>query len=484
MSEPLGLSLQETLADQLRRCVQCGFCLPTCATYLATGSEVQSPRGRLLLLGAILGGEDPRDHGHALAALDQCIGCRACQTACPSGVPFTLLDHGRALAHTHRVAAARVLPRPALPGLWLERFDQAGFLRGVGALGRRTRSLARILLGRQWRRRLEGRPWGLGRLGRLLGSLPASPPADRDLVRLLTDLVARHPRPQVASVVPGDRSADAQPGDALPAGGSTTVPDGAACGRMLFFQGCANAGLLEGSSRRLRELLAWSGCDVTIPEGQGCCGALAAHTGRSERQAGCGRRNRLAFAAAAGGRDRGDPPQPDPSAPDLAHPELRVVVEAAGCGMHLKEQGADFPGTVMDAVEVLDRLVLPPFRSVPLTVAFHDPCHLSHGQGLAAEPRRLLGRIPGLLVVEPSEPLVCCGSGGAWGLQHPALSAELGLRKARDLAATGADLILTTNPGCLGQIADGLAVLAPEVPILPLTDLLWYAARPRNPEFK
>ena len=107
------------------------------------------------------------------------------------------------------------------------------------------------------------------------------------------------------------------------------------------------------------------------------------------------------------------------------------------------------------------------FGEVPLKVVYHDPCHARHGQGIISEPRQLLGRIPGLQLVEPLEPEVCCGSGGAWGLDHPDLSQSLGRRKAADLAATGADLVLTSNPGCLGQIADGLALEAPDLTIMP-----------------
>ena len=118
---------------------------------------------------------------------------------------------------------------------------------------------------------------------------------------------------------------------------------------------------------------------------------------------------------------------------------------------------------------------LPSPGRVALKVAIHDPCHLRHGQGIVDEPRILLRRIPGIEVLEPEEPEICCGSGGAWGLRYPEMSAELGRRKAQLLAATGAGLVVTTNPGCLGQIADGLALEAPGLPILPLTDLVWYA---------
>ncbi len=154
-----------------------------------------------------------------------------------------------------------------------------------------------------------------------------------------------------------------------------------------------------------------------------------------------------------------------------------IVAEAAGCGHELKGYGEDFQAGVTDAVVLLAGLKLPPLGPVPLKVAYHDPCLARHGQGIVEEPRKLLAAIPGLEIVEPVEPEVCCGSGGAWGLRYPEISEALGLRKAADLAATDADLVVSSNPGCLGQIADGLQVISPDLPILPLTDLLWYAVR-------
>jgi glycolate oxidase iron-sulfur subunit len=114
---------------------------------------------------------------------------------------------------------------------------------------------------------------------------------------------------------------------------------------------------------------------------------------------------------------------------------------------------------------------------VPLRVALHDPCHARHTRGIVAEPRRLLARIPGLILCEPAESDVCCGSAGAYALRHRELSEAMGRRKAQALADTGCDLVVTTNPGCLGQIADGLSLVAPSLPVIPLSDLLWYSCR-------
>lgn len=431
--------LDRELDAMLRRCVECGLCLPHCATWLATGNEVQSPRGRLTLLGQLLAAPESQAPTSFLEAFDLCIGCRACETACPSGVPFTLLERGHHLAQAGLTASAG--EGRALPGLGhaLRRLDSPAFLRLLGGLMNMVRRALRLALGAGWRPRLEKGP--AAPLARLLNTVPRTLGSDAALRRLLDDLCAGPPFSAETGPVPG------------PTGPPEPGPE------VLFFTGCASAGLLSPASRRLRELLTAAGCAVTIADGQVCCGALASHTGRPGRAAVLRRRNGQAFGPLLGA-------------------DTVIVVEAAGCGLEFKEKyGAELAARVVDAAVLLARLPLPPLGSVPLKVTYHDPCHARHGQGISAEPRGLLRRIPGLQLAEPLELEVCCGSGGAWGLRHPDLSAELGRRKATNLAATGARLVVTGNPGCLGQIQDGLALTAPGLPILPLTDLLWYAWR-------
>lgn len=432
------------LAELLRSCVQCGLCLPHCATYLGTGNEVQSPRGRLLLLGDLLAHEGQTAPDSYLAAFDQCIGCRACETVCPSGVPFSLMEHGQYLAAGWIGGTDQPRPEPAVPGPVLRRLDSPDFLRVLGRTAAVVRQLCQVVLGDRWRQRLNAGPAPVDRLSRLLNSMPASPDSDDRLVALLDQLVIR----SGGSVIAGG----------APIQGVAGNPSG----RPLdFFSGCANAGLLPATSRRLVDVLTRSGFDVRFPAGQECCGALAAHTGRAGRAATLQRRNEEAFGQAA-------------------ETELiPIVVEAAGCGLALADYGPDFSARVNDAVSLLVAADRPSLRPVPLRVAFHDPCHARHGQKIVTAPRQLLDAIPELTWCEATEMEVCCGSGGAWGLRYPELSADLARRKAADLAATGADLIVTTNPGCLGQINDGLALEAPDVPILPLTDLWWYASRPQ-----
>lgn len=427
------------LAELLRSCVQCGLCLPHCATYLASGNEVLSPRGRLVLLDDLLGEQKTPPDAY-LSAFDQCIGCRACESVCPSGVPFDLMAHGQHLAAGRRQLTGSRAPEPALPEPLLKRLDSVAVLRAMGALAGATRSLCRAIFGRYWRRSLAQKAAPLPELSRLLGSLPHSPARDPDLVRLLDGLVARAGRATGAPAFPG--TAPAAPPRPL-----------------MFFRGCANAGLLAGTSRRLVRSLIQAGFAVEIVAGQECCGALASHSGRPGRAAELRRHNLSAFGTADD---------------DEATP---IVVEAAGCTLELKDYNPEFGARVVDAVSLLASAPPPALAAVPLTVVLHDPCHARHGLGVITEPRALLDSIPGLTWCEPVEKEVCCGSGGAWGLRYPDMSATLARRKAADLAATGADLVVTTNPGCLGQIADGLAQVAPDLPILPLTDLWWYAAR-------
>jgi glycolate oxidase iron-sulfur subunit len=428
--------LQRDLDTLLRSCIQCGLCLPHCATYLASGSEVQSPRGRLLLLREMLGGKLPRAQRDVLGAFDLCLGCHACESACPSGVSFELFEFAKDLAF-------RELPGAGMPFPGLRLSSRRG-LRALRAGAGLARSLLRRLYGPAWRQRLAKGPTWLRPWVRKLGTLPRSPERDAELVALLDGLTAQ------AEARGGARSA--VPPLLPPPGNRSGAP------AVAFFRGCASDVLLSGSGRRLRDLLAAAGCRLLVPAGQECCGALAAHTGRGDVAARQRARNGKVLGAALAGCDA-------------------LVVEAAGCGLELKGYPPEVAAKVVDAAVLLADLPLPALRSVPLRVVLHDPCHARHGQGIVAEPRRLLRRIPGLHLCEPEEAEVCCGSGGAYSLMHADLSAAMGRRKAEKLAATGADLVVTGNPGCLGQIADALAFVAPELPVIPLTDLVWYACR-------
>ena len=447
--------LAPELDTLLRRCIECGLCLPHCATYVGTGNEVQSPRGRLTLLSQLAKQGSQEAPTAFLEAFDLCIGCRACEAACPSGVPFTLLEYGHDLAMAQLEGTTS--RRMGLPGgeAVLRRLDSVAFLKMMAAVGGGVRQVLMTVLGSTWRRKLAGGP--AGRLTRLLNSMPRDPGSDQAL-ELFLDGLCRSAGRKTATQHPVSPTPDAH----APSAHAPAAPAPAAHSpvpRVAFFAGCANAGLLPATSGRLLALLRAAGTEVVEVPGQDCCGALASHTGRPGRAASLRRQNLGVFEPLITG-------------------ETRIIVEAAGCGLEFKEKyGEEFAAKALDAVVMLASLDLPPLGEVPLKVVYHDPCHARHGQGIIAEPRLLLAGIPGLHLVESLEPEVCCGSGGAWGLTHQDFSQSLGRHKAAALAATGADLVVTSNPGCQGQIAEGLALAAPGLPILALTDLLWYSWR-------
>lgn len=416
----------QDLDDLLRRCVSCGLCLPHCATWAETGNETHSPRGRLLLLDDLLANPTAEKKAAYAEAFDLCIGCKACETACPGGVPYSLLDHGKKLVDSYTEK----------PGTWSEflnrRLDSPAFLSLLRTTGRLSRQVLKRVWGTHWRQRLQSAPLKGDRLVRLLGSMPASPNTDNDLILLLDNLLG-------GKSVLKSREQYAGP-----------TRD------VAFFVSCANLGLLPASSGRLVNILEATGNSLLHLNNQKCCGALAAHT----RRPGTAALQKM-------GNIR--------SMANLGPESIPVVVEAAGCGDHLKNYGPEFEDRVVDAAVLLSKHLLTGLREVPLKVVYHDPCHALHGQQIYHEPRTLLKQIPSLTLVEPVESDVCCGSGGAWAMQHPELSERLGRRKSRNLADTGADLVVTSNPGCLGQINDGLALEAPQIPILPLSDLLWFA---------
>lgn len=417
--------LDGRLDTLLRSCIECGLCLPACATYLASGNEVLSPRGRLLLL--------RHERATPLApavreSFDLCLDCQACVTACPSGIASELLEHLQTLA-TPRAGWAGPVPVRAL-----ERPRVLALIKRAVTL---ARHVARATAGASWRRRLDGGPAPLRRAARLLGSLPSSPGDDVTLRRHLDALCGPHTA-------------------AVPAPACLTTPGSGPA--VAIFTGCADGALLPGTARRLRDLLIAAGCRIHDVPRQDCCGALASHTGRPRRAASLRVSNQAAFAS------------------HVEHCD-HVVVAAAGCGQELSSHPEVLGGKAIDAVVLLSRLPSPALQAVPLRVAVHDPCHARHTRGILAEPRSLLRRIPGLEVVEPAEGEVCCGSAGAYALRHADFAAAMGRRKAEALAATGCDLVVTTNPGCLGQIADALDLVAPRLSVLPLTDLVWYAWR-------
>jgi len=385
-------------------CVHCGFCLPACPTYAALGTEMDSPRGRLFLMDALDAGRiDPT--AAVVRHLDLCLGCRACETECPSGVRY-----GERLESTRE----RLADAPGRP--LGQRLAQSWILKGVGTHSGRQRPLAWLLA--------LARATGLLRLA---GAL--APRSGR--MHAMTRLLA---------------AADTSSTSRLPA----VTP---ACGtrrlRVALLTGCVARWMFPGVNAATVRLLSAAGCEVVVPREQGCCGALHSHSGDADGARRLVRRNIEAFEAAG--------------------PLDAVVVNAAGCGSAMKEcdrlladepawadRARDLAGKTRDALELLAELDdLPLTRRVEARVAYHDACHLAHGQGVRSGPRELLARIPGLTLVPLADADRCCGSAGIYNLLHPDIAASILEPKLDRVTDSGADVLSAANPGCLLQIAAG-----------------------------
>jgi glycolate oxidase iron-sulfur subunit len=387
-------------ADVIADCVHCGFCLPTCPTYVLWGEEMDSPRGRIYLMNQGVHGEPLT--GSMVEHFDNCLGCMACVTACPSGVRYDRLieDTRGQVERRHR----RDGPDRALRAAIFALFPYPrrlrllrGPLRAYQASGLRDRIAKSGLL---------------QRLAPTLATLDSLAPRLRGVPRPPRRVPARGPRRATVGMLTG-------------------------CVQDAFFP--------QVNSATIR-VLAAEGCDVLTPPGQGCCGALSVHNGREAEARTFARRLIAMF---------------EPLDIDY------LVINAAGCGSSLKEYGellrddpayarraAAFAAKVRDLSEVLVELgPVAKRHPLPLTVAYHDACHLAHAQGVRAQPRALLTGVPGLELREIADPEICCGSAGIWNVLNPGPAAELGDRKARTVLATGADVLVTANPGCLMQVA-------------------------------
>lgn len=387
------------LTPLLDACVHCGFCLPACPSYLMTGRETDSPRGRIYAMRA---GLDTRLQmtPTVVSHFDTCLGCMACETACPSGVKYgPLIEQTRVAVESHheRPAGERrfrqllfaTLPFPgrlrwlALPLLLLGPFKRAAWLRAL---------------------------------------MPAR----------LRPLIALAPDVEAASLLRD-----------VP---ETTPPQGERRLRVGLVTGCVQRAFFGSVNEATARVLSAEGCEVSAPRSQGCCGALALHAGEADEARSYARRLIDTFERAA---------------VDV------IAINAAGCGSAMKEYGhllkddpawagraAAFAAKVRDVSEVLAELGPPrsPRHPVAATVAYHDACHLAHAQGVRKAPRDLLAGIPGLTLVPVAEPDVCCGSAGIFNLTQPEMATQLGQRKTAHLAASGASLVVTSNPGCLLQI--------------------------------
>ncbi len=405
--------------EVLRACVHCGFCTATCPTYQLLGDELDSPRGRIYLMKDMLENDRPADE-KTVRHIDRCLSCLACMTTCPSGVHYMhLVDHAREhIERTYRRpladralrwVLARVLPHP----------------------GRFRAALVAAKLGKPFRRLMPD-----ARLRAMLEMAPARIPTP-----------SPNDRPQV-----------------FPAKGRRVR-------RVALMTGCAQRALNTDINDATIRLLTRLGCEVVVAEGQGCCGALTHHMGRTEESH-----------ASAGANIRAWHREMEGEGLDA------VVINTSGCGTTVKDYGhmlrteslagqaAAVSAITMDVSELLATLDLPEGDAKGLRVAYHAACSLQHGQQVRAEPKTLLARA-GFEVVEPVDAHLCCGSAGTYNLMQPELAGRLKQRKIRTLEAKQPDVVAAGNIGCMMQIGGGTGI-----PVVHTVELLdWATGGPTPP---
>ncbi len=411
-------------------CVHCGFCLPACPTYQLWGDEMDSPRGRIHLMTQLLDGatlDQP-----VLTHLDRCLGCMACVPACPSGVQYDkLIEAARAWPLDEPRSAAQRAVRAAI-------FAVFPYPRRLRLLTGPLRAAQKVGLDRLLTR---------GAAHPMAARLPAAAAA---ALRLAPPPARRIRLPER---VPA-RGQDGRHGDR---GAQQAQARRAVVGMLT---GCVQGEFFPQVNAATARLLAAEGCDVIIPRGQGCCGALSLHTGRADEAMSFARRMIGLF--------------------DRAGVDA-LVVNAAGCGSAMKEYGgllsgdaaapaaSRLAGKVRDLTEFLTELgPVAQRHPLPVSVAYHDACHLGHAQGVRAQPRNLLRAIPGLTLVEIGDGGTCCGSAGVYNLLQPEAARELGERKADAVMAAraaGAGLLVSGNPGCSLQITAALASRGEWIPV-------------------
>lgn len=421
-----------TYRDLISDCVHCGFCLPACPTYVSWGNEMDSPRGRIDLMKGVHDGVIALDRA-VVAHFDACLGCMACVTACPSGVQYDLLiESTRATIETKTSRAP------------LDRIFRA-LMFALMPYPERLRLLAVPLIAYA--------KSGLQGVVRRSGVLRGLPQRVAQLDALLPPLTFADLRRDVAAFTP--------------------AKNGNARARVGLVAGCVQRAFFPNVNAATVRVLSAEGCEVSVPEGQGCCGALSLHSGRLDEA--------KRFARALIERFESAPVE-------------TIVINAAGCGSTLKEYGEllanepryaerarAFSAKVRDVNEFLVTLEPQAERGrIDARVAYHDACHLAHAQRVREAPRTLLRSIPGLELLEIPQGEMCCGSAGTYNLFQPASAHEIGERKVDNVASVAPDLLASANPGCTIQIQSILRERGASLPAAHPIELLDRAIRARS----
>ena len=410
-------------ADLIDDCVHCGFCLPTCPTYVLWGEEMDSPRGRIYLMKIGTEGQARMNETY-IGHFDKCLGCMACVTACPSGVQYDKLIEAT------RSQIERNYPRS---------FPDKLFRRMLFTLFPYPNRL-RVLAAPLWLYQASGLRWLVQHSG-ILNLLPARLRAMESLLPPISISGLRQNVPEC------------------------TPAQGASRRRVGLLLGCVQRVFFADVNAATARVLAAEGCEVITPPEQSCCGALMIHAGQEEGALALARRIIDVF--------------------ERAEVDT-IVINAAGCGSNVKDYGwllrddpeyakraKAFSAKCKDISEVLAELEPRAARHpLPLKVAYHDACHLQHAQGVRAQPREVLKTIPELQVLEIPEAAICCGSAGIYNMTEPEPAQELGDRKVENILKTGAEMLATSNPGCLLQIMNGLERAGQSMPVVHTVELI------------
>ena len=437
-----GLSLPEldllgSEYGNMLSCVRCGQCLTSCPTYVLSGREAESPRGRVALARAVHDGVLPLTPD-LLQHESNCLICDACTAVCPAGVhmdPLQVAFRSAVETHVKRGGKERLIRTVVFKYIFT------------------SMTVFRLLVLGLWLYQVLG----IQKLARALGivRLLGMESAEAFLPTVSRPFLV--PKGEVYQAAP-DRSAALSP-----AAVSSAAP-------VSFFAGCVMSTAMADIDRATIRVLQRAGCDVVNTATQGCCGALNAHSGDLDTAKVLARQNIEAF-------------EKDGDAP--------IIVNSAGCGAMLKDYGHHFrddpewaarakafSGRVKDVTEYLAGRTLPMRHEVNVAVTYQEPCHLAHAQRISQQPRTLLRSIPGLQLREMAESSLCCGSAGVYNLTNPDESRQLQHRKLDQAGATNAEIIATANPGCLIQLQSGLAERGAQTQVKHIVELLDEATAP------